>query len=302
MKLTTKTARHCLVPLILLTVAANVCQAQDSDSAVEAFIEPYQTIQIPATEIGTLVRIDVREGDKVHRGQTLAQVDDRILQASLAAARVAKEAKGNLRAAQAEREVKRRQLASLEELRIRGNATQREIDRALADFEASDARLQAVNEDLEVRRFEYDRILAQIEKRVLQSPIDGVVASINKDVGEFVAPTDPIVMTIVQLEIVQAIFSLPISVAAQIVPGKTVRMTVGSEDRPVQGVIEMVAPIADAKSGTVRVKVRIANKNGRVFSGSTCRWELDASMQEALASVPSRRLIMAEAERKIKGR
>ncbi|QDV71159.1 Multidrug resistance protein MdtA precursor [Rosistilla carotiformis] len=302
MKAFTQPASSRFAALILIAITANQSAGQETESAIEAFIEPYKTIQIPATEIGTLVSIDVQEGDQVRRGQTLAQVDDRILQASLAAARVARDAKGNLRAAQAERDVKRRQLASLEELRTRGNATQREIDRALADFEASEARLLAVNEDLEIRRFEYDRILAQLEKRVLQSPIDGVVASINKDVGEFVAPTDPIVMTIVQLNIMQSVFSLPISVADKIVPGKTIRLTVGIDDQPVQGVIESVAPTADAKSGTVRVKIRIDNPNGRVFSGSTCRWELDANLREAVARVPSRKMFMAEAGRQAKGR
>lgn len=289
------------LPLIFAVGLPNA-SAQESGSAIEAFIEPYQTIQIPATEVGTLESIDVEEGDQVRRGQVVARVDDQVLQASLSAARVAKDAQGNLRAAQAERDVKRRQLTSLEELRARGNATQREIDRALADFESSDARLLAVTEDLEMRRFEYDRIMAQIAKRVLQSPIDGVVASINKDAGEFVAPTDPIVMTIVQLDMVQANFSVPISVAQKIVPGKNVRLTVGIEDYPIQGVIERVAPTADAKSGTVRVKVRIENDNGRVFSGSTCRWELGAAGQEKLATVPSRRIIMAGASRQVKGR
>ncbi|QDS90715.1 Multidrug resistance protein MdtA precursor [Rosistilla ulvae] len=291
-----------LVSLVLTGTIVSGAHAQESNSAIEGIIEPYQTIQIPATEVGTLARIDVREGDKVRKGQTLAQVDDRVLQASLAAARVAKDAKGNLRVAQAERDVKRRQLACLEELRNRGNATQRETDRALADFESSDARLQAVNEDLEIRRFEYERILAQIEKRVLQSPIDGVVANINKDAGEFVAPTDPIVMTIVQLDIVHAIFSLPISAVSTIVPGKTVRITVGLNDLPAQGVVETIAPIADAKSGTVRVKIRVANQNGRIFSGSSCRWEIDANTPNQITSVPSRGAIMAEATRKMKDR
>ena len=157
--------------------------AMAEDSGIEAFVEPFKTIQVPATELGTLISVDVAEGDEVVAQQKLAKMDDSILQASLAAAGAAKDAVGHLRAAQAELDLKDHQLAMLQDLRKRGNATQREIDRTLADRELASARLQSVREELAIRKFEYQRILAQIERRTLRSPIDGVVSSIDKDAG-----------------------------------------------------------------------------------------------------------------------
>ncbi|MEZ6088039.1 MAG: efflux RND transporter periplasmic adaptor subunit [Pirellulaceae bacterium] len=267
--------------------------AQQSDSAVEAFIEPFKTVQIPAPEVGTLRSIDVVEGQSVSQGQTLAHMDDQILQVSLQAATAAKDAVGNLRAAQAELLMKQRQLTSLQTLRQRGNATQRELDRGIADCELSEARLQAVREDLLLRQLEHARIVAQIEKRTLRSPIDGVVAQIDKEAGEFVSPTDPNVMVIVQLDPVQAVFSVPISAVSKIEKGSKVQLTIGVEDRPTQGIVEFIAPTADAQSGTVRVKVQVANHNGRILCGSTCRWDLNSVVQNEFADSPSRRLLMS---------
>ena len=287
------TIQRMMTSAILMCLSVTGIAQEESQQAIESFIEPFKTIQIPATEIGTIVDMFVQEGQQVTRNEELALLDDRILQASLAAARSAKDATGNLRAAKAELVMKERQLKSLVELRSRGNATQREIDRAIADKELSEARLQAVQEELEVRRFEYERILMQIEKRTLRSPIDGVISKIDKDPGEFVAPTDPIVMTIVQLDPVVAVFSLPISAAEKVKVGEKVVIGLGVQDSRIDAFVDFIAPTADPKSGTRRVKVRIPNARREILSGSSCRWAIDGLPPDSFASGPSRRAIMA---------
>ena len=284
----------CVLAAVVTAVAGGSALAQSSESRAEAFVQPYKTVRIPATEVGTLTGFNVAEGDMVTHGQIVARLDDAILQAALAAARSAKDAKGNERAAKAELLMKERQLKSLEELRGRGNATQRELDRALADRELSEARLQTVREELEVRRFEHERILAQIEKRILRSPISGVVSEIVKEAGEFVAPTDPVVMTVVQLDPVKAEFSLAIEASKTVNVGDRVPLTVGISETPIEGFVEFKAPTADPKSGTVRVKVRIPNREGQILSGSTCQWDIEGAAADAFAGRPSRSLIMAK--------
>ncbi len=40
------------------------------------------------------------------------------------------------------------------------------------------------------------------------------------------------------------------------------------------GFVEMIAPLTDAESGTVRTKVRVDNPDGRFRSGERCRISL----------------------------
>jgi hypothetical protein len=89
-----------------------------------------------------------------------------------------------------------------------------------------------------------------------------------------VAPADPYVMHIVQLDRLQAVFSVPGSYAGALHAGDAVAVHMASMDAPVQGAIEFVAPITDAESGTVRVKVCLQNPDGRYRSGQRCTLRL----------------------------
>ncbi len=257
---------------------------------LEAFTEPYKRVAIPASEVGVISKILVSEGDAVSQKQLLAQLDDTVLQATLEVARAAKEALGNRRGAEADLEMRAAQLESYRELRSRGNATQRELDRAETEHLQSQARLQAVREELEVRRLEYERVKAQIKRRQVESPIDGFVVQIAKEEGEFVSPTDPVVMHVVQLNTLKVVFSVPMRMAADLQSGQPVSLSVGYDQIQCEGIIEFVSPVADAQSATVRVKVRIPNRKGLIPSGAVCYWTVEslAPIERVGQTTPSR--------------
>jgi RND family efflux transporter MFP subunit len=261
------------VPVVLL-IAAVAAPGPLAAEQLESFTEPYKSIAIPASEIGVIAKILVAEGDQVSKRQVLAQLDDSVLTSSLAVARAAKEALGSRRAAEAELELRTRQLESYRQLRGHKNATQRELDRAESDHLQAQARLQSVREELEVRRLEYERVKAQIEQRRMESPINGFVVKIVKEVGEFVSPTDPIVMHVVQLDTLTSEFSVPMPLAKEIKAGQSVTLLVGYDRTACSGVVEFVSPVADPKSATVSVKIRIPNRDGKVASGAACHWNL----------------------------
>jgi RND family efflux transporter MFP subunit len=245
-----------------------------SGAELESFTEPYRRVAVPATEIGVLAEILVSEGDHVSQKQLLAKLDDTVLIASLDVARAAKNALGSRNGAEVELAIRAKQLESFRELLDRGNATPREVERAEGEHLQAQARMQSIREDLEVRRLEYERVKAQIRSRQLESPMDGHVVQIDKEVGEFVAPTDPVVMHIVQLTTLKSVFSVPMQKVSELQKGDTVNLLIGYEPLKRQGVIEFISPIAEAQSATVRVKIRIPNQDGLIPSGAFCRWDL----------------------------
>ena len=259
---------HAVV--ILATLAAASVEASD----VQSFTEPYRQVAIPAKEIGVIDSILVREGDEVSQGQIVARLEDTVLKASLEVARAAKDSEGSLRAAEAALTAVEKRVDSYRELRSRGSATQRELDRAETERIQAAAQLQAVREELEVRRLEYERTKAQLRQRQIVSPFAGHVVVIEKEAGEFVAPTDPVVMRMVQLDSLKCVFSVPIVNAANMKTGHTVLVRVGANQTKHEGFIEFVSPTADAQSGTVVVKVRLPNRQGKIRSGEACSWDL----------------------------
>ncbi len=256
--------------LAILSGSPSACGEQ-----LEAFTEPYKQIAIPAAEIGVISKMFVVEGDAVTEKQILAQLDDSVLTASLEVARAAKDALGTSRGAEADLDSRLKQLDSYRELRDRGNATQREVDRAENDHLQAMARLQSTQEELELRRLEYERVKAQIKQRRMESPINGIVVQIDKEVGEFVSPNDPTVMHVVQLDLLKSVFSVPSSAAKDLQPNQTVTLWIGTAQVECRGVIEFVSPVIDAQSASVRVKIRIPNPKGRLRGGDICRWDVN---------------------------
>ena len=246
---------------------------------IEAFTEPYRRVAVPASEIGVISVLRVAEGEEVSAGQSLGRLDDAVLRSSLAVAAVAKRATGSLRNAESDVEMRRRHLESYQSLSEQGNATSRELSRSQTELQQSLARLQSVREELSVRNLEYKRVEQQIAQREIASPIDGVVVKIDKEAGEFVSPTDPVVLHVVQLTKLKAVFSVPRPSASGLKVGQEIRMAIGYDGQSCEGTIEFVSPVTDPQSNTVRVKVRIENRDRAVVSGISCRWNMDGRPQ-----------------------
>ena len=218
---------------------------------IDGFTEPYRDVDIAASEMGRIVALEVSEGDRVTVGQILARLDDDVLIASREIAKASMEAAGRLEGAKAELRMLQVTLTQLQELLARNHATQREVDRAQTQVEMAEARLKAAQEELQVKTLDDQRSQTQLDQRRVVSSINGLVTQRYKDEGEFVSPTDPIVMRVVQLDQLLIVFSVPVAEAGKLTAKGTVRVRVDAVAQPIEGVVEFVSPTADAQSGTM---------------------------------------------------
>ena len=125
----------------------------------------------------------------------------------------------------------------------------------------------ASKEDANISRLDAMRIRAELNQRVLKSPIEGYVIKVTKDVGEAVGPnrSDPnkadYLIRVVQISTLKATAFLPYKAVRHIKAGD--ELTVSSsdvvEDWRTIGKVEYVSPIIEAATGTVEVRVVIDN-------------------------------------------
>lgn len=259
-------------PFPILICCAIACLAQAGTSradAPEGFTEPFRQIDIATAEAGILKSVDVAEGDQVKADQVVAELQREVLLASLAVARKLKDAKGKLNSAMAEL---RQKTAYLEKLqKLLAHASQEELEKAGLEKEVAEAQLLAVREELEVRELEYQKIEEELERRRMRSPINGVVVRIDKEPGEFVSPAHPVVMTVVQLDPLLAVFSVPPDISNTLTPSQAVKVRIGASSTNTEAIVHFLSPVMDAQSGTVLLKVRIPNPAGRLRAGEKCR-------------------------------
>jgi RND family efflux transporter MFP subunit len=264
---------------ILLVLAPGFAQGVE----IDGFTEPFRTVSVASAESGLVMEIKVRVGDEVQEGQIIARLDDEIHLILLETAEKKMAAEGVLESATAELALRKFRLKKLEELTARGHGRAEEVERARADFEIAAAQVLAARDDLAIRKGEYKRLKAELKRRDIRAPLDGFVVSKLKEVGEFVAPNDPNVVALVQLDPLLAKFSMKQSLAKRLHVGDALYVRF-PDDRRVKGIVHVISPIIDAESGTVRVKLLIDNPDYSYTSGERCSLQIPLSDPPGVAT------------------
>ena len=271
---------------VCAALAACLLAGSASAAEIEGFTEPFRDLDVASTDTGIVALINVKEGDRVQKDQILGTLDQTLLNATLEIADRSRNAKGRVNSAQADVRLRTVRGEKLKMLLERKHATQEEFDRSLVEKEVSEAQLLAVQEELLVRGLEYDRIQVQLEQRNVRSPIDGVVIKVHRDVGEFVSVNDPVIATVVQLDPLIATYSVPSLLSQEIKPNVEVNMLVGDARLPAKGVVDYIAPVIDAQSGTILIKVRVPNPKNVYRSGEKCLLVVNGELPKAQTAGP----------------
>ena len=249
-------------------------------TAVFGFSEPVQAIDLAASETGILDQLRVQPGDRVQQGQELGRLDSHVLMARLDIVAAQIEAQARLKAATIRVQRAESTYEKLQSLYEEGHGGSRELELAASDLELARTDLTAVEEETAISRLERKRISAELRRRQIISPIDGIVSEIHRDVGEFVAATAPDVLTIVNLKQLRIRFYPSADQAAEFHRGARVKVRFVHSQRIATARVDFVSPIIDADSNTIRVEVLLDNTAGEFRSGRRCVLLTDHSEEE----------------------
>ena len=146
-----------------------------------------------------------------------------------------------------------------------------EFKRAVADWEISKKQVLAAEEQVRLRKHEWERYELQYQRRKVLAPMDGVVAKIFHAPGEYVSPQDPSVVQILVLDEIYAVFNVPFDELGGLKEATEVSVHVSSLGKGVRGKVETLSPAIDGESGTIEVRVLIDNRDGRLRAGDRCQ-------------------------------
>jgi len=236
----------------------------------EGFTEPNKEITVAVPEAGVLAKINVKEGDSVKKGNTLATLDNRVLEASLAIAKAKKSFYGRLEAARAVHKLRKGKLDRLLPLLKKGYAQREEVNEAQLAVESAIAEVKSAQEDLKISELEYKQIQAQIVRRTIYSPIDGIVTEVQKDVGEFAGGQEYVVI-VANLDPLKINIHLPTIKALSLKEKQTVEVRFPDLNNAThQAIITAISPITDASSDTVKITTQLDNSKNELRSGLKC--------------------------------
>lgn len=238
---------------------------------------------------GTVSVLRVREGDRVMKGQLLAQLDAQENQAAAAAALAGiDEAKRNLEEAFSRRKLADSTFERYHKLFNEQAVTRQEFDARQTEKELAaqgvaraEARLKQAQEGSRAAATiaDYTRIVA---------PISGIITSKQADLGATVFPSQPL-MTIEDEGSYQLELAVPESLATRIRSGTQVLVTLDALNRAFTANITEIVPAADPVSRTFIAKIQLSGKG--LKSGMFGRGALKLGTMVNVITVPKQSVI-----------
>jgi multidrug efflux system membrane fusion protein len=251
------------VPQPVPVTAAEV-QRQDVPIVLEGLgtVQALYTATLRTQVTGTLEEVDFTEGQKVKRGQVLAQIDPRTFQAQLDQAKAAL-ARDQAHLANAQLNLQR--YATLAQ---QHSAPQQQADTQRALVAQDEEVVKADQAAIEYAKTE-------LSYTTITAPFDGVTGVRLIDPGNIVHPTDPTGLVVVtQVQPITVIFPLPSAdipdVQDALAKGevKVDAYTANDKKELDRGRLLLIDNQADPTSGTVRLKAIFPNSAERLWPGT----------------------------------
>jgi len=228
-----------------------------------AITTPSADVTLSFVQPGRIEEVHVKEGDSVKAGQVLVQQDDAVDQTRLAKLKADAENTTNIKAGKASLAQKRVDLQKLETAAARHAATELEVEHARLDVKIAELSLAVATFEHEQAVRKYDEAKLQIDNMSLKSPIDGSVEKIEVETGESVNALASVVR-VVQIDPLWIDVPVPLARASSLARDGAVQVEFpGPQKMSAEGKIVFVAAVADAGSGTLRVRVEAPNKAKR---------------------------------------
>ncbi|KAF0217883.1 MAG: RND family efflux transporter MFP [Geobacteraceae bacterium] len=228
---TNQPAKGAAKPPVAVEVQAITASDLAEGVEVTGSLEPKFWADVKTQIPGLVKQVFVTEWVRVQRGQPLARIDVAETEAMVKRAEAGIEAaKANLAQMQVTSNRAERELSRILKLKEAGLATQQSVDDAKTEVAAAGARIQAALAQIRVAEEEFRQAKARLAKGHVTSPIDGVVALRDVNVGDLAsdAAAGKPIFRIVDNRLLNLTVTVPSAESARVKVGQPLEFTVDS--------------------------------------------------------------------------
>ncbi len=266
---------------IPVTVAAAVARRVETRLDQVGTLRSRREVTVRSEDGGTIVEIRFTEGGPVRRGEVLARLDTRRIEAEISRLE-AQILQLTTRAENRRRDLERSRDLLTRELVSRQSFDQIEAATREAEAEIAQARAALASE----------RVL--LADATIRAPFDGVAGTRQADVGD-VLPAGGAIVTLVDLDPLEIAFQVPEKHKERLALGRPVRVVVEAHPGKVfEGTIPYVSPRVDEETRSFPVKAAVGNAGGRINPGMFARISFATDVRETALTVPAEALVPAE--------
>jgi multidrug efflux system membrane fusion protein len=250
-------------------------------------VEPIRTVAVTSQVGGMLQHVRFAEGEEVAAGQVLFQIDPRPFAAAL------QQAQANLSRDVAQAENAARDAARYRALAQEKSVTDEDYQQRQASADALNATVQADSAALTVAQL-------NLEYATIRAPLSGRTGSLLLHEGNQVRPSDnaPLV-TINEIRPILVRFAVPARQLPELQAHRGGRLRVlvrtSQDSTPlIEGELSFVDNHVDSSTGTVLLKGRFPNGDGRLWPGEFVGVTLVLGVQAGALVVPEQAVLSAQ--------
>lgn len=232
--------------------------------------EADKNVTFSAENPGRLEYLSVEFGQRVKKGQILARIDTAMLKARF------NQAEANFQLANKTHE--RLQALMKDEL-----VSQQQADEASAAMTSAEAALAIAK--------------VSLDKSIVRSSTDGIVARRLVEVGEYVNPGQPIVQ-VVDFRTIVVTAQVPENQVGDIKRGSPVKVRFDSIGEEYDGAVYVVCPAAHPTSRTFELRIKVPNNDYRILVGMSATIRILIRTNEKVIVVPQD-VVVEEADQRI---
>ncbi|WP_374311872.1 efflux RND transporter periplasmic adaptor subunit [Dongia sp.] len=249
------------MPVPVVNVTAQPAMTQDWGVEVSAIgvLEARRGVDVTSSVAGQVQQIKFESGERVSQGQVLVQLDADVERA-------------NLSSAQASLRLAKANLARGESLRTSDNISKATLEQRQSEYEVAAAEVAA--------------LAAQIDKKVIGAPFDGVLGIRKINVGQYLDAGNPIV-NIQDLSKMLVNFSVSQKELSDLKVGQAIRMSTDAYPvRTFDGTISAIEPLINDETGMVEVQGTFDNPDGLLRPGMFAKLAILLPVRMQVVVVP----------------
>ncbi|MEW6426844.1 MAG: efflux RND transporter periplasmic adaptor subunit [Thermodesulfobacteriota bacterium] len=266
-------------------------------------VEPCRRAQMSPAAAGQIAQWPVKEGMTVKKGDLLLSLWNDDLAAQLTSA----ESDHRAALAQAEASCLQAEIAAKTATRYlalgkSGAAAQEQIDQAVSEAGSSAARCAAARAAADAGRDRVAVIRANLDRTILRAPFAGIVADLHGELGEYVTPSPPGILTLPAVDLIDpTCYYLTAPIDEVDVPairaGMEVRITLDSyRDRTFPGRVRRIADYVldrEKQARTVDVEADFSNRDdlALMLAGYSADAEVVVDVKEEALRIPTEALV-----------
>ncbi len=258
------------VPVQVATARiGSVEQSLTYDGDVKAEFEVKVFSKIP----DRIVKFYVDEGDRVRKGEPIAEIYAATIKQAV------KQAQAALAAARAQEANIRLEYQRAKRLFEEKAMSQQQFDAIKTQYEAVKAQAEQAEAALATAK-------SQLAEAVVKAPIGGIIGKRFYEEGDMAAPTLPLV-TIVKVKRVKVVFNATEKDLGKLAVGQQARITVKSyPDEVFVGKVTKISPILDPMTRMAEVEVLVANSAKKLKPGMYANVEIITGVIKDVVVVP----------------